>query len=58
MMKPQAVPGFPATVQRAVHYSGPKCSLTEMHVGRGTAPTHRHPHATVVYLLSGACVSG
>lgn len=55
-MQVRPVKGFPPTVQRAIHYTGPKCSLAEMHVARGTdTPTHSHPHATIVYMLSGAC---
>lgn len=44
------------TVQRRVLVNTPKCSFSHMKVARGTnTPAHRHPHATILYMVKGYC---
>lgn len=50
------IPKLPASVNRKVHHASVDCSLAHMSVASGTpAAPHRHPHATILYLLKGSC---
>lgn len=48
---------LPEGVQRELLIHNQKYTLTRMHLSKGveSAP-HRHPHAQIVYLLSGQCI--